>query len=175
MKKTEKTDWLEKGLEVLINDGYQRITIDHLCSLLKITKGSFYHHFKNIEMYIDALMKYWQEINTTDFIKKTEQLADANEKQNLLNYLAYSASYGMESVIRAWSFSNLTVKHYLAKVDAMRLEYLFNLNIQLGCGVEESKHSALLRYGTLIGLQYLLPTLPKEDLETFYKHHSIDQ
>ena len=43
MKKIDKIAWFEEGLKVLKNEVFQIITIDNLCSLLQITKGSFYH------------------------------------------------------------------------------------------------------------------------------------
>ena len=51
MKKVDRNQWFVIGLNVLENDGYSKITIDNLCALLKITKGAFYHHFKNIDGY----------------------------------------------------------------------------------------------------------------------------
>lgn len=70
MKKVDRNQWFVIGLNVLENDGYSKITIDNLCALLKITKGAFYHHFKNIDGYVDALMKYWLEVNTFEFIRE---------------------------------------------------------------------------------------------------------
>ena len=46
------------GLQIIENEGVSKITIDNLCNLLEITKGAFYHHFKNIDGYIDALMTF---------------------------------------------------------------------------------------------------------------------
>ena len=57
MKKIEREDWFTTGLEILKKDGFLKITIDNLCDVLKVTKGSFYHHFKNVDGYIDALIK----------------------------------------------------------------------------------------------------------------------
>lgn len=168
MKKIEKTDWFKEGLRVLANEGYQRITIDNLCSLLKITKGSFYHHFKNIDGYIAALMKYWLEKNTVDFIKATEAITDMDEKHIQLNDLAASASHKSEQVIRAWSFSNETVKRYVQKVDDLRMEYLIDLNIQTGMKKKEARNYAIIKYGTLIGIQQLCPDISKKDFKSLY-------
>ncbi|EXZ21969.1 bacterial regulatory s, tetR family protein, partial [Bacteroides fragilis str. S13 L11] len=52
MKKVDKNQWFIVGLDVLGKEGFARITIDNLCGLLQITKGAFYHHFKNLPMCI---------------------------------------------------------------------------------------------------------------------------
>ena len=64
MKKVEKKQWFTTGLQIIKDEGVSRITIDNLCNLLEITKGAFYHHFKNIDGYIDALMAFWVKENT---------------------------------------------------------------------------------------------------------------
>ncbi|MDR2914635.1 MAG: TetR/AcrR family transcriptional regulator [Tannerella sp.] len=174
MKKREKKDWFEEGLRVLADEGFQKITINHLCSLLQITQGSFYHHFKNIDGYIEALMEYWWQKNTVAFIKATEALPGIAEKGALLNDMVASASLKAEQVIRAWSFSNETVRCILRQVDNMRVEYLTGLNIQSGITPEDALRYALLEYGTLIGLEQLCPDLPKEEFRRMYQIYSTN-
>lgn len=169
MKKIEKTDWFEQGMKVIKTEGFQRITIDNLCKALKVTKGSFYHHFKNTEGYIEALMKYWQNKNTLEFIKYTEQQSDVRKKHFMINDLASSSSHKVEQVIRAWSFSNETVKEYVKQVDDMRIEYLTELNIQKGINPKQAKNSAIVQYGTLIGIQQLLPDILKDEFNELYQ------
>jgi len=171
MKKIEKTDWFEDGMKVLKTEGFQRITIDNLCTSLKVTKGSFYHHFKNTEGYIEALMKHWLNKNTLEFIKYTEEQSDIQTKYFILNDLASSSSHKVEQMIRAWSFSNETVKEYVKQVDNMRMEYLTDLNIQKGLDPKQAKNSAIVQYGTLIGIQQLLPDISKDEFNELYQIH----
>ena len=169
MKKVNKKDWFEKGLELLASDGFQKITIDNMCTILKVTKGSFYHHFINTEGYVEALMKYWMEKNTVDFISSTEAITDINEKHDRLNELVSSASQKAEQVIRAWSFSNETVRQYVQQVDDMRMKYLIDLNMQKGMDEKEAQDYSILEYGALIGVQQLYPNISKEDFNTLYQ------
>ncbi|MDR2036542.1 MAG: TetR/AcrR family transcriptional regulator [Bacteroidales bacterium] len=168
MKKLEKAAWLEEGLKVLANDGFQKVTIDNLCFLLQITKGSFYHHFRNIDGYIEALMKYWLEKNTVNLIRATDMMVKIDEKFIRLNDLASSVSQKAEQVIRAWSFSNEIVRRYMQDVDNMRLDYLISLNKQIGMGAKEAENYATLEYGTMIGVQQLKPNISQEDFKNLY-------
>jgi len=169
MRKLVKTDWLKEGLKILSASGYQKITIDNLCTSLKITKGSFYHHFKNIENYIEELMKYWQNEDTLELIRKTEQSGTLNEKQKLINDLALSVPHIAEQAIRAWSFSNAIVRHYLQQVDTARLQYLTDLNIQERMDSSEARIHALLGYATMIGVQQLLSHMSEEEFKNLYQ------
>ncbi|AJW65117.1 TetR family regulatory protein [Elizabethkingia miricola] len=169
MKKIEKTDWFDEGMKVLEAEGFQRITIDNLCKSLKVTKGSFYHHFKNTEGYIDALMQYWQNKNTLEFIKNTEKVIDITERFITLNDFAGSSSHKAEQVIRGWSFSNKIVKQYVKQVDNIRMKYLIDLHIQKGMKAKIAQNYAILQYGTLIGIQQLLPDISKDDFHDLYK------
>ena len=169
MKKVDKKDWFEKGLELLASDGFQKITIDNMCTVLKVTKGSFYHHFPNTEGYVEALMKYWKEKNTVDFINSTDAITEINEKHDRLNELVSSASQKAEQVIRAWSFSNETVRKYVQQVDDMRMKYLIDLNMQKGMDAKEAQDYSILEYGALIGVQQLCPNIAKEDFKHLYQ------
>ena len=51
MKRLNKEKWLQTGLDILNKTSYTDIKIEYLCKHLKVTKGSFYHHFKNINDY----------------------------------------------------------------------------------------------------------------------------
>ena len=87
MKKVDKKQWFVTGLTVLEKEGFARTTIDNLCGLLQITKGAFYHHFKNIDGYVDALMRYWLEVNTFEFIREVDKLN--TPKNNSRNWLIW--------------------------------------------------------------------------------------
>lgn len=168
MKKVDKNAWFEQGLKVLESEGFQRLTIDNLCALLRITKGSFYHHFNNIDGYTESLMNYWRDKNTLDFISATETLDNVNEKYARLHELAASASQKVEQMVRAWGFTNETVRKYLQQVDDMRVEYLIKLNRQAGYKKKEARYRAILEYGTLIGIQQLNPDISKEEFQDLY-------
>lgn len=117
MKKVDKKQWFVVGLDVLAKDGFARIRIDNLCGLLQITKGAFYHHFKNIDGYIDALMEYWLEVNTFEFIREVDKLNDTTEQLQKLGDMAAYSSIRDESVIRAWGYSNPIVRSYVSQAD----------------------------------------------------------
>ena len=56
-----KQDWLGEGRFVLGQDGVTGLTIDGLAKKLGLTKGSFYHHFKNGQDYQQELVAFWAQ------------------------------------------------------------------------------------------------------------------
>ncbi len=169
MKKIEKNDWFTTGLTILENDGFLKITIDNLCSILKVTKGSFYHHFGSIDGYIDALMKYWMEENTKSLIKKADQHKSIDDRMEALNNMVLLRSHKSEQLIRGWSFSNKIVEKYVTEVDEMRLAYTTKLREECGESAKKAKLLSMLEYACLVGIQQLYPTIPKVELKELYE------
>lgn len=173
MKKIEREDWFTAGLKILNTVGFLKITIDNLCDVLKVTKGSFYHHFKNVDAYIDALMKYWVETNTNSLINQVDREQTPQEKIEKLYKLVLQRSHKSEQVIRGWSFSNDTVKKYVTEVDEIRIENTTNLKVLCGEKPDIARQLAVLEYACLIGIQQLYPDMSiqrqLELYEVFYK------
>jgi AcrR family transcriptional regulator len=154
MKKIEKVDWLIEGLRVLAADGFAKITIENLCSILKVTKGSFYHHFGNVDGYIDSLMQYWLEQNTLSFLEEAEKVRGVYQKRRVIYNMAMISSI-KEQPIRAWGYSNEAVAAYVRKVDKIRLNYVVKLEEKRGLSKKEARHSAIIQYSVLLGIQQL--------------------
>lgn len=165
MKKVEKKQWFIIGLQIIENEGVSKITIDNLCALLKITKGAFYHHFKNIDGYIDALMTFWVRENTLTFIENAEKLASATEKLHSLAQMSAASEYKCEGRIRGWSYTNNIVAQYVAKVDNLRLDYLIKLGQDCGYTSEYARKVATIQYALLIGLQHICSEIPTCDFK----------
>ena len=56
-----KEDWLIVGIKTLAQDGVSGLTVDRMAQELRLTKGSFYHHFVNMADYEDQLIAYWAD------------------------------------------------------------------------------------------------------------------
>ena len=60
-------DWLVGALETLGREGVVGANVENVARSMGVTKGSFYHHFKNKEEFISRLLEYW-ETELTDKI-----------------------------------------------------------------------------------------------------------
>jgi AcrR family transcriptional regulator len=171
MRTLGKNDWLQEGLAILNTEDFAGITIDNLCRRLSITKGSFYHHFKNFDNYIEELMNFWMKENTLELIRLTN-LSTPKNKIKKLHELAKTVDHKAELRIRAWGFSHPLIKEHVQKVDLLRLEYLISLNLSSGHDPDSAKYLAMVDYSTLVGFQQLFSELSTEELSGFWKFSS---
>lgn len=124
MKKLTKACWIKAGFEVLDTEGHTRFSSEHIARKLNVTRGSFYHHFKNREEYVRSLLKCWE-------LEYTEQmLAQAGSAYTLDDILkkyldvASQKHPSREVAIRAWALNDLIVAEYQQRVDETRLAFV---------------------------------------------------
>lgn len=56
-------DWLIAARKVLVTAGVDRVKVDPIAKKLKVSRGSFYWHFKNRQDLLDALLRDWEARN----------------------------------------------------------------------------------------------------------------
>lgn len=161
-----RESWLEIGLNLLGAEGDKSLTIDRLCQMADRSKGSFYHHFKNRDVFVDALLQFWQSTYTQRIIFIVDQLENRNERRRKLDHLAASLDSQVERAIRNWSVSNLQVQQALQSVDQQRIQYLAKLIGELGQLDETVAFElAIVEYATFVGVQHLFPNAEPELIE----------
>ncbi|MEO1140360.1 MAG: TetR/AcrR family transcriptional regulator [Pseudomonadota bacterium] len=69
-----RDDWIEAGLDLLIESGVDAVQITVLSRKLGVTRGSFYWHFESREALLDALIHRWRVRNTNVMV---EAVSDA--------------------------------------------------------------------------------------------------
>ncbi|MEO1261349.1 MAG: TetR/AcrR family transcriptional regulator [Bacteroidota bacterium] len=169
MARLTKQDWLKEGFKILAEFAQNKLRILYLCDRLQVTKGSFYHHFKNIDHYIAELMKAWEEENTLGFIEVANKGQSPEDKMELLNSQVIQANQAVETSIRSWSFYHPVVKEYLNKVDKTRLAFLQGIFEEMGNDKTRSGYLAKLEYALLIGVQQLFPDISRKEMEALYQ------
>lgn len=169
MSKLTKERWLEEGLVILKEFAQNKIRILYLCERLQVTRGSFYHHFKSIDDYVEELLKKWEKDNTIELIRLANQSSSVEEQMQTLGKLATSKNKTTEVAIRSWSHYHPIVKVYLEKVDKIRLSYLEDIFEKMGIPKELAQKRAQLDYALLVGIQHLFPTMDSEQIQALYQ------
>ena len=59
--KLGKERWLRTALESIAREGDGKLRIDALAWELNVTKGSFYHHFRDRQEFVDQVVDFWVE------------------------------------------------------------------------------------------------------------------
>lgn len=153
---------------LLAEHGPDDLTIAALCRELGVTKGSFYHHFRDISEFEDALLAHWASEHATKLIALSEAVDDIEERFELLQGIAIGLPHGAEAAIRAWSWSNPRVAAVQRDVDAARLRHLTEASIATGLDPERAALMAKISVSVLIGIQQLVrPAQPDAIREVF--------
>jgi AcrR family transcriptional regulator len=165
-ERLSRENWLEIGLNLLGAEGDKSLTIDRLCQIADRTKGSFYHHFKNRDVFVEELLKFWQSTYTDRIIATVDQLDNVNERRRKLDHLAASLDSQIERAIRNWSVSDLQVQQALQTVDQQRINYLAKLIGELGQpDAAVAFELAIVEYATFVGFQHLFPNAEPDLIE----------
>lgn len=161
-------NWLETGLQLLSDFGEQALTLERLCEAASRTRGSFYHHFKNHDDFIDALLKYWQSRYTEQITTAVDRLKDPAIQRKELNRLAANVDNRLERTIRNWSSVDLRVRQIIKQVDDRRINYLTDLISKLGhLDRQTANELAIIEYAAFLGLRYLFPDDESKQIEHF--------
>jgi len=150
--KLGRQDWLNIGIQTLIEKGIEAVRVDPLAKLLNVTRGSFYWHFKNRDDLLKEILNEWEARNTKNIIKQIEGL-NSSPSAKLLSLLEIAAKDDnlLEKAIRVWSVNDARAVGAITRIDQQRLDYLQNLFVQLGFSQIDSKVRAQIAYSVRLG------------------------
>lgn len=155
-----KNNWLENSLKLLAKNDFDFLKIDNLCKELQVTKGSFYHHFKNYRNFLEELLEYWYQEYTVNIIKESKKHEDNVIKQiEITSEITYSLELNIEIQFRAMGLKDILVQSYIKKIDAQRIELIKSTNAKLNpkATEEEIDLIATYIYTQFIGSMFLQP------------------
>ena len=145
-KQLTSEDWLDLALETLNNEGIHKVNVEYLARRLKVTKGSFYWHFKNRETLLKEMLNHWIKTLTSDIIERSKA-GSKDAKETLLKLMTIITNEDVgryESAIRAWATHDEMARAILQKVDQQRLEYITSVFTDIGFNKADSELRARL-------------------------------
>ncbi len=146
-------DWLAGALETLGREGVVGVNVENVARSMGVTKGSFYHHFKDKEEFISRLLEHW-ETELTDKIgahlshlhgKPAEQLLA------LLEFIAENETNQYDASMRAWAMHDERVATVVRRVDRKRLAYVRNLFRKMGFPADQAGMRSSMSYYYVVG------------------------
>lgn len=165
--KLGRQDWIDTGLSVLAESGVEAVRVEPLAKLMKVTKGSFYWHFKDRNELLNAILEEWVRLDTSSVIERVNQL-EADPKTRLLQLFEIAvgdnekidgiADGQVENAVRAWATHDVKVAAVLAQVDRQRLDYTKDLFLQIGFTPLEALVRARMAYYTLVVGEFTIGT-----------------
>lgn len=169
MARKTRENWLEAGLVLLEEAGAARLKIDTLTQRLGVTKGSFYHHFKNFQDYKTNLLDYYEQARTVQVIALVEGEETAVQRLERILSVTVQASAKLEVAMRAWSLQDDEARQYQTRIDTQRLAYAEAVFLEITKNAEQAKKMSQMLYTLYIGSSQLLPPISGKALDGLYQ------
>lgn len=146
-----KAEWIECGLKTLSDEGASALKAGPLAEKLKVSRGSFYWHFKDIAAYRSSLLAAWLAQSTDRVIETLEDQTDAPDRLKQLMRRAFNRQSRLERAIRAWALQDVDVAAAVASVDAKRVSYIAGLLRAAGVSPAKAASRAAFVYWAYLG------------------------
>ncbi|MDR0270497.1 TetR/AcrR family transcriptional regulator [Paenibacillus sp.] len=146
-----REDWIKAGLRKLAHSGIDAVRVEVLARELKISKGSFYHHFQDRSDLLESMIDYWEEYATRNIIDELEvQSSPSLERILKVSFAPNEENKQIEFAIYAWAKRSPELSIRIAEIENQRISYVAKLYEQRGL-----KPSAALSRAKLAYLVYL--------------------
>lgn len=148
-------DWIEIAQRTLIEEGVVGLKIDRLANRLGVTRGGFYHNFRDRDQLLDFVIQRWEK--TCRFLPDkappskpsaaVEWLDQAVDR--LIEGNGYD--YQFDMAVREWARSDKRAEWAIERADRDRIEALTKLFVAIGNDRQHASIRARVFYYHQIG------------------------
>jgi AcrR family transcriptional regulator len=149
-----RAEWVRGAFALLVREGIAGVRVEPLALRLKVTKGSFYWHFKDRAALHEAMLAWWRSDATHDIIARVEKAGgDARAKlRYLIELTALNKNAArFETAMRGWARTERKVGEAIAAADGERVAYVASLLRAMGMKARGADVRARIVYLALIG------------------------
>jgi AcrR family transcriptional regulator len=146
-----KDDWITHGLRTLANDGANALKVGPMATKLKVSRGSFYWHFRDIADFRLQILRSWQERSTDQVIRELDAAKAEPDRLKHLMKRAFVAKRNLDRAIRSWAAEDEDVAKIVASVDTRRVAYIAKLLVAAGVESKQALHRAAFLYWAYLG------------------------
>ena len=150
-RRASPADWCAAGLALLRDEGVDALTVERLCAALGRTKGSFYHHFRDLDAYLAALLERWEEELTDAPIRAAAGEPDPRRRGLRLDELVRRLDHRLDLAVRAWALRDRRARAAMERVDRRRVDHVAGLYRE--SGRRQARLLAELEYAAFVGAQ----------------------
>jgi AcrR family transcriptional regulator len=98
-KDLNRDDWLKAARLALLTGGVEAVRVEKLARNLRVTKGSFYWHFKDREELLALLLREWEEELLKDIIPRLKGRRGPEALRLLLRLMVARVPLGEEGIL----------------------------------------------------------------------------
>lgn len=167
----DRKAWVVAAIELLAKEGVAGLRVELLAKHLKVTKGSFYWHFKDRRDLLDAVLEHWKDGRIRDIVKQTR--AEPGQELSQIHHVidVYSASRSrkgmmIELAVRDWARRDAVAGQVVEEVDTTRLECARSLFLACGVPMAEASSRSMLLYAYVFGVSLMFCDRYSSDVES---------
>jgi AcrR family transcriptional regulator len=151
-----REDWIAAARAELITAGINSVNVERLARRLRVTRGSFYWHFKSHKDLLRELLESWEQTNTGPFERAlTENGAPNGVKEflTIINLWVEETDYSpaFDTAVRDWARTSPEVATAVRRVDERRIEVLHRVFLDMGFVDPEALIRARVAYFHQVG------------------------
>jgi AcrR family transcriptional regulator len=150
--------WIEAGLDALaLGGGEDAVRIEPLAKSLGVTRGSFYGHFEDRAVFLQAMLDAWQQAAIGEVLRQVERRGgDPRTKIRRAGALTFSGELlPVELAIRDWARRDPAVARQLRAVDNQRMDYLRSLFSTFCSDPADVEARSVLAFSLAIGSHFI--------------------
>jgi len=134
-KRLTRDEWLARALDILALEGGAKLRVDAICEALRVTKGSFYWHFKDRDDFVRSIVQFWSAQFTDPVVARIAEMGGAADERlkSLMRFVSEGGFARYDVSVRAWAQQDPELVAAIVKeVDERRLAFVGSLFTDMG-------------------------------------------
>lgn len=123
----DRDAWYEVAARVLVDQGGFGLRVESLCRAAGVTKGSFYHHFRDLSEFTAGFVEYLYRRGAKNPLSELPAISSPHERLRRLIEAIANEDLALEAAIRRWAASDRGVADHVRRVDAAGAAFLTDL------------------------------------------------
>lgn len=157
-RRLTREDWIAFARKTLVQSGIENVKVDRLAKRAKVTRGSFYHHFRDRKDLLAALLRDWEVRNHIEVAEIRDRWArsEPDLTEIILIWLGEDRGYlDFDMAIRSWARQAREVADVVHRVDAAWIGLLEQLFADSGYQGDDCVVRARITYFHQVGYHAL--------------------
>lgn len=148
----DRARWVSAALAALAEEGHAAVRADRLAKRLKLTRGSFYWHFRDVAEFHDAVLAAWRRTALELVVARAARAGSPAAQLDVIVTTVFTSPVALERAVQSWAGVSPQAAKVYAAVGRERLKHLRALLIEAGAkeaaadGVASALYWAYLGY-----------------------------
>lgn len=155
-KRLTTRDWEKAALQLVAEEGIDKLAVEPLARRLGVTKGSFYWHFSSRDELLYAAITHWIE---EDAAEVKEISLTASPRKRLVNLFKLAGQEKASHKILAALFQKQgddKISTFVEQITNLRIQTLSQAFEEDGLNPHDAHNRALLAYTSYVGFLQLV-------------------